>query len=408
MMSSQAVQLNEAVVKSLRVPERGSRIHYFPDAVLQGTKAPRGFGVRITANGVRSFIINYRVAHQERRYTIGQYPDWSVLRAVKEARELRQRIDRGEDPLDDRRKQESATENAFKAICEEFFRRDGARLRTKGDREDDLRRLAYPKLGNKPIEDIRRTDVIRLLDDVADNNGLVMADRLLAYMRRVMNWHASRSDTYNSPIVRGMARTKGRERARERILTDDEVRAVWRAAEASPTPYTRLLRFILLTGARRAEAAEMARQELDGAIWTLPAARNKTKQDLARPLTEQALEILPERAGEFVFSTGGGYTPIGGFSKFKLAFDETCGVKGWTVHDLRRTARTLMSRAGVPADVAERCLGHVLPGVRGTYDRHQYLPEMRRAYEALASLLDRIVNPPADNVTAIAQRRAKV
>src|SRR5215468_9861561 len=132
-------KLNEETVRRLPVPETGNRVHYFPDAVLQGTKAPRGFGVRVTSAGVRSFVMNYRVNHVERRYTIGQYPDWSVLRAVKEARELRQRIDRGEDPLDDRRKQEAATENTFKAICEEFFRRDGAGLRTKEDRETDLK-----------------------------------------------------------------------------------------------------------------------------------------------------------------------------------------------------------------------------------------------------------------------------
>src|SRR5215468_8514999 len=99
-------KLNEEIVKSLPIPEAGNKVHYFPDAVLQGTKSPRGFGVRVTAAGVRSFVMNYRINHVERRYTIGQYPDWSVLRAFKEARELRQRIDRGDDPLDGRRKQE--------------------------------------------------------------------------------------------------------------------------------------------------------------------------------------------------------------------------------------------------------------------------------------------------------------
>src|SRR5262249_5149106 len=108
-------KLNEEIVKSLPVPETGNKVHYFPDAVLQGAQEPRGFGVRITAGGVRSFVMNYRAAHRERRYTIGQWPDWSVLRAVKVARDLRQRVDRGEDPLDDRRKQKSAGENTFKA-----------------------------------------------------------------------------------------------------------------------------------------------------------------------------------------------------------------------------------------------------------------------------------------------------
>ena len=92
-------------------------------------------------------------------------------------------------------------------------------------------------------------------------------------------------------------------------------------------------------------------------------------------------------------SAGPGHTPISGFSKFKARFDRGCPVAPWTIHDLRRTARSLMSRAGVAPDHAERCLGHVIPGVRGVYDRHRYEDEMARAYEALAAQIDRIVSP---------------
>jgi integrase len=91
---------------------------------------------------------------------------------------------------------------------------------------------------------------------------------------------------------------------------------------------------------------------------------------------------------------------MSGFSKFKHKFDEACGVADWTLHDLRRTARSLMSRAGVAPDHAERCLGHVIGGVRGTYDRHEYAEEKRKAFEALAGQIDRIVNP-RENVVAI-------
>jgi integrase len=148
----------------------------------------------------------------------------------------------------------------------------------------------------------------------------------------------------------------------------------------------------------------MARGELDGSTWTLPAARNKTKVDLVRPLSKQALAVLPAPTGNFVFSTDGGNTSISGFSKFKRAFDKACDIADWTIHDLRRTARTLLSRAGISSDAAERCLGHVMPGVRGVYDRWEYRDEKARAYEALAALIDRIVNPQ-DNVMAIVERR---
>jgi integrase len=149
----------------------------------------------------------------------------------------------------------------------------------------------------------------------------------------------------------------------------------------------------------------MAWGELDGSAWTLPAIRNKTKVDLVRPLSKQALAALPAKVDgcSFVFTTDG-KTPISGFSKFKRAFDRACGVTGWTLHDLRRTARTLMTRAKVPPDHAERCLGHVIGGVRETYDRWEFRDEKAEAYEALACLIERIVNPK-DNVTAIDERK---
>ena len=137
-----------------------------------------------------------------------------------------------------------------------------------------------------------------------------------------------------------------------------------------------------------------------GSDWVLPAARNKTKLDLERPLSKAAMAALqrgPRIDGsEFVFSTTG-RRPIGGMARWKAKFDEACGVRNYTLHDLRRSARSLMSRAGVPADHAERCLGHVIGGVRGTYDRYEYFSEKRLAYEALALQIDRIVNP-RDNI----------
>jgi integrase len=269
--------------------------------------------------------------------------------------------------------------------------------------------LVYPTLGGVQIDAIKRTDIVRLLDKIEDERGPVMADKTLAILSKLFSWHASRSDEFRSPLVRGMARTKWKERARERTLTDDELRMVWKRAEVFGV-FGAFVRFILLTAARRSEAGRMTWGEIDGAVWTLPAARNKTKVDLVRPLTEAALLVLAQvngagdrMANRAVFSVRNG-TPITGFWNYKLDFDKACGVTGYTLHDLRRTARSLMSRAGVNADIAERCLGHVIGGVRGVYDRHEYLEEKKRAFEALAGQIDRIVNPQ-DNVVSIGQGR---
>lgn len=184
-------------------------------------------------------------------------------------------------------------------------------------------------------------------------------------------------------------------------MSDDELRSVWRAADQSL--FGSYVRFLLLTAARRSEAGEMEWAELSGTDWTLPAARNKTKVDLIRPLSSAAQDVLtglPDQHGKFVF-TRRGRAALGSFTKLKEEMDRASGVTGWTLHDLRRTARSLMSRAGVPSDHAERCLGHVIGGVRGTYDRHAYAEEKRLAFEALAALIARIVSGTAADVVQL-------
>ena len=282
-------------------------------------------------------------------------------KARREARKALGGVAAGGDPLQERRKAEAMAENTFQSICEEYLRRDGKRLRSREQIEQTLKRLVYPKLGSRQIDSILRSEIVRLLDKIEDEHGAGMANNTLAHIRKIMNWHSTRTDDFRSPIVRGMARTKPKERARDRILTDDELRAVWRAAEASTGPFGYLVRFILLTATRRNEAARMSDTELSGDEWIVPGARYKTKIDHVIPLSQAARDLLasiPRIDGvPYIFTTG--REPIGGFTKFKEAFDKKCGVTGWIIHDLRRTARSLMSRAGVDADIAERCLGHV-------------------------------------------------
>ena len=229
-----------------------------------------------------------------------------------------------------------------------------------------------------------------------------MADRVLAHVRKAFNWQATRDDQFSPPIVRGMARTKPAERSRKRILSDDEIREVWGALDklTAPACYPSYIRFLLLTATRRNEASDMTSAEVEGDLWTIPGSRYKTKLDHVIPLNSAAKELISGRKG-FVFSTTGGKRAFSGFSKAKAELDQLLArqrkeegrpaMPRWTLHDLRRTARSLMSRAKVPTDHAERALGHVMGGVRGTYDRHEYLDEKRQAFEALAGLVDAIV-----------------
>jgi len=371
-----------------------------------------GFGLMVTKNGARSWVYQYRAGHRSRRMS---FPfKLGIEKARKEAKKALGGVAGGGDPLQERRKAEALAENTLQSICEEYLRRDGKRLRSAGHIEDSLKRLVYPKLGSRQIDTISRSEIVRLLDKVEDGEfkdakgkrikgGPVMADRVLAYIRKIMNWHASRSDDFRSPIVRGMARTKPKERARDRVLSDDELRAVWKAAESFPGPFGLYVQFILLTATRRTEAARISDGELSGRDWIIPASRYKTKLDHIVPLSQAARDLLGKaqriKDNPFFFTTGD-KKPIGGFNKFKKDFDKKCGVTDWWLHDLRRTARSLMSRAGVDTDHAERCLGHAILGVRGTYDRHAYHAEKKQAFEALSAQIERIINPK-DNVIPI-------
>jgi integrase len=357
----------------------------------------------VTAAGHKSYVVQYRSTGTSRRIHFKGIIKLDAAR--REARKLIGAVAQGRDPLLERRKDAAAATNTLQAIATEYFTREGGNIRTMDERRATLERLVFPQLGARQIGSIRRTDVVRLLDRIEDEKGSAMADQVLAYLRRLFTWHAGRSDEFRSPIVRGMARTRPAERRRQRVLSDEEIRAVWRAADDTAGPFAALVQFLLLTATRRNEAARMACSEVSGADWVIPQARYKTGLELLVPLSPAALTVLarlPKLKGGLVFTTDG-HRPIGGFSKFKRAFDNACGVTGWTLHDLRRTARSLMSRAGVPSDHAERALGHVLPGIRGTYDRHAYRDEKRRAFEALAAQIDLILNP-RDNVVLLTGR----
>ena len=422
-------KLSEETVKRLPVPDTGNRIVYFAGATIQGAKAPRGFGVRVTAAGARAFVLNYRVRGREHRFTIGAWPDWSALKAVREARSLRQRVDRGENPIADR--MPSPATPTVATLLDDFVARyvrnqkQPLRERTADEYESAFNRLVKPRIGKLGIYEVRRSHIIKMLDEIEDANGPVAADRTLAYVRKAFNWYATRDDQFNVPVVRGMARIRPKERARTRYLSDDEIRSIWPVLDQHGT-FGALAKILLLTAQRRDEVAHMRGKEIDeDGIWTIPAERYKSKRPNFVPLSKAALAVIAVQTKQddcdYVFPSRA-KTPYSGFSKSKAKLDKTIlaamkkqakkGAKvepipNWTLHDLRRTAKTLMARAGVRPDISERVLGHVIAGVEGTYDRHSYEDEKRDALVKLAAQIERILNPLPSNVQSLVERRER-
>jgi len=397
MRRGKTVKLTDKEVRDLVPPASGNRISY--DSEI------RGFGARVTCKGARSFILNYYTGGIERRLTIGSYPAWSVAAARNRAKELRREVDNGKDPMAARTPAEPTKTVAD--VLDLFMRRYAPEnIRRPGHYADAFDRLIKPAIGKIGITDLKRRRIAEMLDAIEDDNGPVMATQALAYLRSALNWYATRDDEFTVPIVRGMARSSASERARDRILDDDEIRILWPVFGQTGN-FGLACRIMLLTGTRRSEATGMMRAEINGDIWTIPGSRYKTNKDHAVPLTPAAQAIISAQpdCGPRVFPGRGGNALSRG-GNLKAAIDKaTPGLAPWRVHDLRRTARSLMSRADVRPDIAERVLGHAIQGVGRVYDRHEYLNEKRDALEKLATLIDGIVNPPPVNVVALREAR---
>jgi integrase len=418
-----------------------------------------GLYLLVQPSGSMSWALRYRFHGRPQKLTLGRWfagdtkdapePKIDGLLTLKGARALaaaeKHKIaEKAHDPAEAKRLAQAEHDrkqaNTFRAVATRYMmleagmklddegnpiKFDKNKLRTGRERWQMLERSILPTLGPMPVSDIRKSDVIKLLDKIATGElrdqhkrklrgGEVAADRALAVIRRIFAWLAIRSDDFRSPIVSGMNRIKESDQARSRVLTDPELKTIWKTASGLQGPFPAFVLFSLLTGARRGEVAGMRWSEIDAdGAWECPAERSKTKVPILRPLSKQAQEILAKQPRtseqEFVFSSDG-KTRINGFSQLKAKFDAALLIE-WkkldpkatefphhTIHDYRRSARTWMSRAGVLSDHAERVLGHAIGGVRKTYDRHEYYDEKKLALEKLAAQITAIVDPPPTNI----------
>jgi integrase len=370
----------------------------FPDPELAGNY------VRVTPNGAKSYCAVARDPSGRQVWTtIGLAERMPIAEARIRARDVIRRVRDGLPAIEPRAETWGAVAAGWLA------RHVGKKeLRSAGEIKRLLDRYILPVWKDREFVSIRRSDIAALLDDIEDKHGARQADCCLAIIRSIANWFASRNDDYNPPIARGMRRQSPAAQARSRTLADEEIKKVWETAGACGA-HGGLVKLALLTAQRRDKLAAMRWTDLKGGTWTIATeAREKGNAGtLALPaLALEVIEAQPRFADNpFVFA-GRGQGTLVGFSKLKARLDRLSGVSGWTLHDLRRSARSLMSRAGVLSEHAERVMGHAIVGVEATYDRHQYFAEKADALARLAALIDSIVRPRTAEVLPLRRKRS--
>ena len=378
---------------------RASR-YAFPDPEL------RGHYVRIQPSGAKTFVTVARDPNSGKQIwtTIGAVDLLGIDEARDQAREAIKRVRQGLPAIEP----PAAKADSFKAVAENWLQRHVAAKKLRGEREikRGLEKYIYPRWADRDFTGIKRSDVAILLDQVEDQHGSRMADVVLGTVRSIANWFASRDDDYVSPFVRGMRRHNNG--ARSRVLNDDELLAIWKQAEANGQ-FGAIVRLLLLTGQRREKITSLKWADIADGIWTIATVEREKGNAGSLALPAQALAIIeaqPKIAENPHVFAGRGRGPYN-ISQSKRPFDRKLpAMPHWQLHDLRRTARSLMARTGVRPDIAERVLGHVIKGVEGVYDRFEYRTEKADALARLANLIDGIVHTRSDKIVPM-RKRAK-
>jgi integrase len=377
-----SMRLTDKAVKELPKPESGNRTTY--DAEV------KGFGIRITAAGARSFVLNYRTtAGRERRYTIGAFPDWRTSAAREEARRLKQRIRSGHDPLAELEAERTAPTVAD--MCRRYREEHLPKLRpsTQRDYERALGRIEKA-LGRAKVADVT-FDAIDRLHRAISKQSANEANRLTAVASRMFNLAVRRGWRADNP-ARGVERND--EVKRERYLSSDELaRLTVALADHRDQQAANILRLLLLTGARRGEvqAARWDQFDLTAGIWTKPSSHTKQKKIHRVPLSDAAALLLRDLRGqaapgaEFVFPgrAGGHRVEIKGNW---AAICKAASISGARVHDLRHSYASVLASAGLSLPVIGALLGHTQPQTTARY-AHLLDDPLRAATERASAII---------------------
>lgn len=384
------MKLTAPSVAKLQLPTGRNDIIYWDDGLP-------GFGLRIRAGGSRTWLVQYRSGPKKiRRQKIGDASRIRLEQARSEARQILAKVELGSDPqgvkLEARREAEFFGRHARRYL--EQVSKARTKPKSHIERQRHIQR-DWKVFDATPIQEIGRRNIAIRLGEIAEAHGPVAANRSRSTLSAFFSWALGEGLVEQNPVIG--TNKQAEEKARERVLDDDELVFIWDALKDDH--YSQIVRLLILTGQRRQEVAGMTWQELDidNGIWSLPAKRTKNGAEHEVPLSNQAIKILTDTKRkddrDFVFGFGEG--PFSGFSRCKVRFDKRCGVTSWTLHDLRRTMVTGMNELGVAPHVVEVVINHVSgfrSGVAGVYNRAKYTAEKRNALQLWA-----------DHVTSLAE-----
>lgn len=385
-----------------------------------------GLYLVIQRSGTKSWAFRYRLDGRSYNMTLGRVARMTLAEARVVATDLLKKVTAGVNPMAERKAEKEAKADAeadrrFKLdkLLGDFAadkpERGRTREQTKGfidrlvARSWEVKGVKHPGWADRDVPTITKDEIKALVAAVRRTGRETTGNRVLACMRAFLNWCVDDAGIMLISPLHGHKQPK--EEGRERFLIDSEIRLFWRACDEIGRPFGHLFKFMLLTGQRRGEAAEMTEGEIHGNEWHLGGARTKNGQSHLVPLSPAALAVLDSvvrpvgrRKAPYIFTTTGD-TPVSGFSKAHAAVHakmvqlaEAEGlpfeIKPWRLHDLRRTCSTNMARLGVSVAVTEAVINHSSgsrAGIVKVYQKYEYAREKREALELWAHAVADIV-----------------
>jgi integrase len=376
--------LTAASVERMKAPKSG-QVEYFD----QGYP---GLSLRVSYGGRKAWSLFYRLNGKLSRVSLGIYPSTSLAEAREAWRETRKQVAAGIDPS--QAKGAARLSTGFSEVVREWLVRDQAGNKSAAAIARLMETTFIPLWGTRPITEITRRDVRDVIDGIADRGTVIRARRIHAALHRLFAWAVSRDIITANPMT-GLGKP-GSETSRDRVLSDDELRQVWKAAENLGYPFGPAHQLLVLTGARREEIGQLRWSEIENDTIRLEGSRTKNGAPHDIPLSAPATALLYSlpRIGEFVFAIDEN-RPVSAWSKAKAKLDVIAPIApSWRVHDLRRVCATGLQRLGVNLQVVESVLGHTAgsrTGIIGVYQRHSYADEKRMALEAWGAHIMRLI-----------------